>query len=267
MIAIVLAAGMGKRLRPLTDSWPKCLMPIHERPLLEYWLSDLFDCGIEKVLINTHYHSQEVLDFLARDCFKGRINVYEEPELLGTAGTIRSMAKDLNNGPTLVLHADNWVDFDLHLLLKHHHEQVGSRKEYSMSMLTFNSENPSSAGVVVCDCDGIVNEFFEKVENPPSDVANGAIYVLEADVIDWLVENPEISDFSVQVIPQFLGRIGTLHNNGIHRDIGTVEALSYAQNDPFRKNKLSYESDDWSEKFKKNRIHKLIELANSELCN
>lgn len=265
MIAIVLAAGMGTRLRPLTDFWPKCLMPIHERPLLEYWLSDLFDCGIEKVLINTHYHSQEVLNFVARDCFKGRINVYEEPELLGTAGTIRSMAKDLDNRSTIVLHADNWVDFDLQLLLDHHRACLKRSKEYSMSMLTFNSDNPSSAGVVVCNNDGIVTEFHEKVTRPPSNIANGAIYVVEPQVVEWIVAHPDVTDFSLQVIPQFLGRIGTVHNNSIHRDIGTVEALLIAQKDPYKKQKLIYWTDDWLEEFKKNDIHNLIKFASSEL--
>jgi len=56
MNAILLAAGFGTRLKPLTDVWPKCLMPIHGRPLLEYWLGILYKTDIDNVLVNTHYY-------------------------------------------------------------------------------------------------------------------------------------------------------------------------------------------------------------------
>ncbi|MDA8855618.1 nucleotidyltransferase family protein [Alphaproteobacteria bacterium] len=265
MIALVLAAGLGTRLRPLTDIWPKCLMPIHGRPLLEYWFSDLFECGVKKILINTHFHSPEVLSFVKRDFFEGKVEVFEESELLGTAGTVRSMAGALDDSSVIVVHADNWMDFDLQILLDHHRAFLKRSKEYSMSMLTFTSDNPSSAGVVVCDNDGIVTEFHEKVTRPPSNIANGAVYVVEPQVVEWIVAHPDVTDFSLQVIPQFLGRIGTVHNNSIHRDIGTIESLLIAQKDPYKKQKLIYWTDDWLEKFKKNDIHNLIKFASSEL--
>ena len=90
--ALLLAAGLGTRLRPLTDHWPKCLMPIGERPLLEYWLETLWQSGVREVLVNLHYLSTVVEEFLDRPRFQGWVHSVRETELLGTAGTLRANA-------------------------------------------------------------------------------------------------------------------------------------------------------------------------------
>ena len=69
MKALLLAAGLGSRLKPLTNEWPKCLMPINGKPLLEIWLDSLLEAGIKEILVNVHHHSQEVIDFLSRKKF------------------------------------------------------------------------------------------------------------------------------------------------------------------------------------------------------
>ena len=83
MRALLLAAGLGTRLKPLTDIWPKCLMPVQNRPLLEYWLSALKEIGIEQVLINTHHHADEVAKFLDRKQYSGWVTISQEKKLLG----------------------------------------------------------------------------------------------------------------------------------------------------------------------------------------
>ena len=88
--ALLLTAGLGTRLRSLTDSWPKCLMPIGNRPLLEYWLETMFTVGIREVLINLHHHSKIVQEFLFRPRFEGWVQATYEKNLLGTAGTLRA---------------------------------------------------------------------------------------------------------------------------------------------------------------------------------
>ena len=87
--ALLLAAGLGTRLRPLTDEWPKCLMPIGDRPLLEYWLETLYSTNVRKVLVNMHHHSEIVQEFLNRPRFKDWVSSVYEETLLGTAGTLR----------------------------------------------------------------------------------------------------------------------------------------------------------------------------------
>ena len=86
--ALLLAAGGGTRLLPLTRNWPKCLMPIARRPLLEHWLCILRKSGIKDVLVNIHHHRHAVELFLSRPQFDGSVSRSYEPKLLGTAGTV-----------------------------------------------------------------------------------------------------------------------------------------------------------------------------------
>ena len=88
--ALLLAAGLGNRLHPLTKKWPKCLMPIGERPLLEHWLETLYSINVREVLVNLHHHSEIVKEFLNRPRFKGWVRPVYEETLLGTAGTLRA---------------------------------------------------------------------------------------------------------------------------------------------------------------------------------
>ena len=86
---LLLAAGLGTRLRSLTNNWPKCLMPIGNRPLLEYWLETLYTTNVSEVLVNLHHHSEIVQGFLNRPRFKNWVNTVYEETLLGTAGTLK----------------------------------------------------------------------------------------------------------------------------------------------------------------------------------
>ena len=94
--AILLAAGTGSRLMPLTKFWPKCLMPIHKIPLLEFWLSDLWENDIKQAIVNTCHHGDIVSDFLSRPRFRDWVQNSREDVLLGTAGTIRKNKKTSN---------------------------------------------------------------------------------------------------------------------------------------------------------------------------
>src|SRR6266496_1813946 len=88
MKAFLLAAGEGTRLRPITNSIPKCLVPIRRQPLLGIWLELCRESGIDEVLINLHSHGDSVRQFLAEDDCGVRVTLSEEPVLLGSAGTI-----------------------------------------------------------------------------------------------------------------------------------------------------------------------------------
>ena len=88
--ALLLAGGMGTRLKPLTDSIPKCLVPIGGKPLLAYWLESLSKAGVERILINTHYLSEQVIAFCKQSQYSQLLDLVHESALLGTAGTIRA---------------------------------------------------------------------------------------------------------------------------------------------------------------------------------
>lgn len=226
MKALLLAAGFGTRLRPITERTPKCLVPIHGRPLLDYWLDMLLDAGIEHAVVNTHYLSEQVEAHVRASPWAARTTLVHEPVLLGTGGTVLKNRDALAGGPFLVAHADNLCTFDVGAFMAAH---AGRPKGVDITMMTFVTDTPESCGIVESDTEGRVIAFHEKVRNPPGRVANGAVYILEPSVIDFLAGlGRTVIDLSTEVIPHYLGRIVTHANDGYLRDIGSPEALAAA---------------------------------------
>lgn len=227
MKALLLAAGLGTRLRPITDTIPKCLVPIRGRPLLSYWFDMLFSEGVECALVNTHYHAEAVEAFVAQSTWRDRVETVYEPELLGTGGTVLRNRAWLGREAFMVAHADNLSRFPVQTFIAAHQQRPVVA---AMTMMTFNTDAPQSCGIVELDSHGIVQRFHEKVRNPPGNCANGAVYICEPEIVDFLAGlGREFIDLSTDVIPVFTGRIATYHNTGYHRDIGTVESLRRAE--------------------------------------
>ena len=254
--ALLLAAGFGTRLRPLTNIWPKCLMPIHNRPLLEYWLSILQKLEINNVLVNMHYLSKYVEGFLSQTHFSNWVESVYEVNLLGTAGTIRNNIDFFENSTILLAHADNWTCCDFSDFMYYHHNK--RPKGTVMTMMTFTCPNPSECGIVELNSDGVVIGFHEKVQNPPGKLANAAVYLIESEVIEWIVNSLKVTDFSTEVLPQFVGKIATWENEKIHRDIGTVEMLREAQTDECERPVWGI-NNLWQQNFLDNPIHDFID--------
>lgn len=256
--ALLLAAGYGSRLQPYTNAWPKCLMPIHGTPLLEHWLVSMKELGVHKVLVNLHYLAPIVEAFLRRPAFSDWVDFVYESELMGTAGAIRTNYSYLVNSPLLLVHADNYCQCDLTAFLQYHKE--ARPKGCLITMMTFDTPMPSACGIVETDPLGVVTAFYEKVPNPPGNRANGAVYLLESEVLDWINEHPEAQDFSTQVLPRFLGRTATWHNDQVHIDIGTIESLRGAQDSQAMKIPKggATEVDDWARMFANHPIHQQI---------
>lgn len=256
--ALLLAAGVGSRLKPLTDIWPKCLMPIRDRPLLEYWLIKLQKLGVSDVLVNTHYLSEHVEAFLDQPRFKGWVSSVYEASLLGTAATVRENSNFCKDGTTIIAHADNWTCCNFSNFLDYHHNK--RPKGTVMTMMTFTCPNPSTCGIVELDSNGIVVHLHEKVNNPPGKLANAAVYLLEPEVVEWIKNHSKVTDFSTEVIPQFVGKIATWENRKNHRDIGTIEMLKEAQTDKCEEPIWS-EDNLWQQNFSKNPIHEIIKRS------
>lgn len=235
--AVLLSSGLGTRLRPLTDTTPKCLAPIHGRPLLGYWLDLLMSAGVDRVLINTHYLAEQVTDFCRQSAWSDRIDLVHEDELLGTAGTLRQNAATLRaagDGAIFIAHADNLSVFDPKAYFKAH----DSRPDYCIgTMMTFVADDPRSCGIVELDDKKVIREVHEKVQNPPGNLANAAVFLVETDVLNWVCAHPEAYDFCRDVVPPLAQKWFTFHNNIFHRDIGTPEALAKAEEDFSRINK------------------------------
>jgi mannose-1-phosphate guanylyltransferase len=225
--ALLLAAGLGKRLRPLTDHIPKCLAPIRGRPLLEFWLDMLDRARFDEVLINTHYFADLVEEYVEHSAYRKFATLSFEPDLLGTAGTMLRHKHFFVDGPVLVAHADNLTSFDPADLMRRHESRPA---ECAMTMMTFDTDDPRSCGIVELDERSVVRAFHEKSASAPGTIANAAVYVVEPEIVGFIESlGREFADLSTEVIPHFMGRIFASHHPGLHRDIGTLQSLKAAQ--------------------------------------
>ncbi len=227
MRALLLAAGLGTRLRPLTETTPKCLVQIRGVPLLDYWLDLLFTGGVERALINTHWLADEVVRHVAASRWQGRVDLVFEPELLGTGGTLRRNRAYFGAAPVIVAHGDNLTNFDLPQLIARH---LARPPGCVMTMLAFRTDDPRSCGILQVDSDGVLRQFHEKVADPPGNLANAAVYVFEPAVADAIAAiGRDVIDLSTEILPPLVGRIFVVETPGYHRDIGTPESLARAQ--------------------------------------
>jgi mannose-1-phosphate guanylyltransferase len=229
MRALLLAGGLGTRLRPLTNHIPKCLVPVKGKPLLQYWLELLIPNGVDEILVNTHYLPVPVREFVAASPWRDRITLVHEEMLLGTGGTVLRNRQFFAEEAFMVAHADNLTQFDPLAFFERHRTRPAGCE---ITMMTFETDDPGSCGIVEEDERGVVTAFHEKVENPPGNHANAAVYIFEPSVIGFLESlGRPVIDLSTEVIPRYLGRIATFHNHGYHRDIGSPESLAKAEHD------------------------------------
>ena len=226
MRALLLAAGFGTRLRPLTNTIPKCLVPVQGKPLMAYWFDLLFEAGLERALVNTHYLPEAVLNFVSQSPWSGNVDLVHEDSILGTGGTVLANAAWFEAKPFLVAHADNLTVFNLKEFI---HRHMNRPHGCVITMMTFDTDAPHSCGIVE-ELDGVVVAFHEKVDNPPSSLANAAVYIFEPEVISFMASlNKSVIDLSTEVLPHFLGRMCTYQNHHYHRDIGNIESLLLAE--------------------------------------
>jgi mannose-1-phosphate guanylyltransferase len=221
--AFLLAAGLGTRLRPITDTVPKCMVTIDGRPLLDIWLDGFDRAGVDEVLVNLHYLPDVVRRHLAARTGPPAVRTFFEPELLGSAGTLAAN-RDWVAGEDMFLacNADNLTDFDLRSLVRAH------REHGAVATLTvFRSDRPSAGGVVELDAAGLVTGFTEKPAQPVSDLVNAGMYAFRPSLLDELGGPP--CDIGYDLLPGLVGRAGAVLVEGYFRDIGTVEAYRRAQ--------------------------------------
>lgn len=223
--AVLLAAGIGSRLRPLTDHVPKCLVDIAGKPLLEYWFDALASVGVRDVLINTHHLAPQVRLFLDQQRSRGfRVQEFHEETLLGSAGTIaanREWAQDAEH--LLIIYPDNLSNINLSTFLSRHIDGG-----HDMTVLLFRAENPEACGIATVDLDDRITAFVEKPTQPESNLANGGVYALTAD--RWrTIADLRARDIGFDVLPRMVGHMHGFLHLGYHRDIGSLDALLHAR--------------------------------------
>ncbi|GAA3809213.1 nucleotidyltransferase family protein [Amycolatopsis tucumanensis] len=223
MKAFLLAAGLGTRLRPLTDHTPKCLVEIGGRPMLDIWLDALAAAGVDEVLVNLHHLAPLVRRHLAGRDGGPVVHTVEEPELLGSAGTLRAN-RDFVAGEEmfLALNADNLTDFDPRVLIDAH--RAGGA---IATLSVFRAPDPTQCGILTVD-DGLVTGFVEKPADPPGDLANAGMYAFSPAVLDLIGTPPR--DIGYDLLPALVGRARAVSlGDSWFLDIGTPAALSRAR--------------------------------------
>ncbi len=224
MKAFLLSAGLGTRLRPLTETTPKCMVPIRGRPMLDLWLDALARAGVDEVLINLHHLAGVVQRHLQTRVGPPLTRTTYEPELLGSAGTLMANREWVaREDVVLACNVDNLTNFDLRRLIEAH------RRSGSIATLTlFHAERPSSCGIVEVDGNGRLVGYAEKPPRPSSDLANAGMYAFHPSLIDEIV-GPPPKDIGYDVLPHLVGRAHTIAISDFFMDIGTVNAYESAQ--------------------------------------
>ena len=233
MKAFLLAAGLGTRLRPLTLSVPKCLVPINGKPLLQWWIELFRKHGISEVMINTSYLRDQVAEFIHKNnASNSGVTLYEtyEPQLLGSGGTVRNNKQFVQNEESfMIAYADNLTDTDLSAF-QTFHKDICIPKNGVLSMALFRTNVPKQCGIAELDSESRITAFTEKPEHPVSNLANAGIYIARSEIFNYLPE-AELLDFGKDVLPKFTGRMFGWENTGYLLDIGTPENYNKAQSE------------------------------------
>ncbi len=200
MKGMILAAGVGQRLRPLTDHMPKPMLPIAGRPLLEHTILHLCDCGVTDLAINLYYLPAAVIDYFGTGSRWGvRLRYSVEEQLMGSAGGVKRL-QDFFDDTFMVYYGDVFTRADLRPMIAFHR-----RAGVLATMGLYQVPDPWNRGIVQLDNSQTIVRFAEK---PPRDqvfsnLANAGIYILEPEILDCIPAG-QIYDFGNDVFPKML---------------------------------------------------------------
>ena len=219
MMGVVLAGGEGKRLKPLTQTRPKPLLPVAGRPCIDYVLRSMTSAGVSRILIATAYLSDYVIKQIGDGLEYDASLVYSfEDTPAGTAGAVKRVAEFID-GTFVVAMGDVLADVDLRALVEFH------RKKGAVATIALTEvEDPTEYGIVGLDASGRIGRFQEKPrrEEAFSNLVNAGIYVLEREVLD-IIPGKERFDFAKQVFPALLEKGRPVYGQrlqGLWVDIG-----------------------------------------------
>jgi mannose-1-phosphate guanylyltransferase len=219
--AVILVGGQGTRLRPLTLSAPKPMLPTAGLPFLTHLLSRIAAAGVTHVVMGTSYKA-EVFESEFGDGSKLglQIDYVTETDALGTGGAIANVAGHLRHDTALVFNGDVLSGADLGALLDSH-----DNHQADVTLHLVRVGDPRAFGCVPTDPDGVVTAFLEKTQDPPTDQINAGCYVFKRDVIDRIPKGRALS-VEREVFPGLLAdghRVCGYVDASYWRDMGTPE--------------------------------------------
>ena len=232
--AMVMAAGMGSRLEPITLMIPKPLIPVMNRPLMDIILTQLYNVGVKEVISNTYYLANQIIDRYKNNNLGIKFNYIKETELSGTAGGVKKCQFFFDKGEDfIVMSGDILTTADIDKAVEIH---KASNAIATIGVKEIPHEYVSHFGVVVTDDDGYITEFQEKpsVEEAKSNLINTGIYIFNYKIFDYIPEN-EFCDFAKNVFPKLLKEraINTFVVDEYWNDIGTIGQYKQSIQDVF----------------------------------
>lgn len=232
--AMVMSAGIGSRLEPLTLSVPKPLVPVANRPVMSILFESLAEIGIKDVICNTYYLAEQIIEKYSNNDLGINFNYITEETLSGTAGGVKKCQDFFDKDSTfVVLSADGLTNADLRKGIEAHKK---SKAIATIGVKQIPKSEVSHFGVVVTDSDGYITEFQEKpsVEAAKSNFINTGIYIFDYKIFDYIPENT-FYDFAKNVFPKLLQEraINTFEISEYWSDIGTLDQYKQSNNDLF----------------------------------
>jgi len=216
---MVLAAGLGTRLKPITFEVPKPMVPVLDRPVMAHIVRSLEAQGFDDLVANLHYYPDTI-----RGYFGDRLTWSYEEELLGTAGGVRNVADFFGDEEVVVISGDALTDLDVRGLVARHRAAGG------IATLTVKKvPDTREYGVVVHDADGRIQGFQEKPDPAEalSDLGNCGIYCFSPEIFDYFPDHP-FADWAQDVFPALLENDVPFHIHEIDtywNDVGSLDEL------------------------------------------
>jgi mannose-1-phosphate guanylyltransferase len=224
MKAVILAAGNGERLRPLTDMVPKCLLPVCGRPMLQSWLELCRQNRVSEILINTHAHADVVTRYLRDHPCGIPLTVAYEERLLGSAGTLRANREWIgSDGDFWIFYSDVLTNANPARMQAFHTE-----RRPIATLGVFEAAKPRECGIVCVDNAHLVQAFVEKPIQPRGNLAFSGIMIASPAMLDEIPDQTP-ADLGFHVIPKLLGRAAAYRISEYLADIGTPLAYQRAQ--------------------------------------
>lgn len=233
--AMIMAAGVGSRLDPLTQDVPKPLVPIANRPVMDILFEKLSDISITDVIANTHYKAEQIIDRYKNNKFGINFNYIHEEQLSGTAGGVKKCQFFFDEGEDfLILSADGLSNADLKAGIETH-KKSGAIATIGIKKIAL--EEIPNFGVVVTDSDGFITGFQEKpsIKDAKSDCINTGIYIFNYKIFDYIPADT-FYDFAKNVFPELLDKgikINTFPVDEYWSDIGTIDQYAQSTKDLF----------------------------------
>jgi NDP-sugar pyrophosphorylase family protein len=226
MKALILAAGLGTRLRPYTNHTPKALFTISDRPLLDIMITRLIEAGCEAIIINTHHLHDQIESYIVQQSYAIPVLTRLEPQILGTGGAIKNVKDFWNDHPFMVINGDIVTTIDFKQVYRYHCQHL-----YPATLVLVDDPELNS---VACDAEGFVVEFTQRGEMmngaDPSALTFTGIQVLDPEILKFIPTGVPSStiDAYIRMIAKGRKIKAFISKNAYWKDIGTAERYKSA---------------------------------------